>query len=150
MDNDLIYGFLGGIVGGICVNILTFHYTRRIETKEKAKDSQKEGQKRIIDKLKEIKFTFENYLSSDRIRYKEMKNECFIFSNQLTNILSQTVNDISDETSEDLQKLSLELDKLGDYSVTMDDDFSENCEFIIICRSIIRDAEKIMIDVDNY
>lgn len=149
MDNSTIYGFFGGIVGGICVNFVTFHYKKRFEKKEKVKDDQKESQKKTINKLKEIEFSLESYLDSDRSRYTQMQNECFIFSDQLTNILSQVTNDISEKTIDDLKKLDLKLVELGKCRLYSGVGLSDNSELIINCKQVIKTTKEITREIEN-
>ena len=142
MEENLIYGFLGGILGGICVNIVSIEYQKFREKKEKEIAAQEENQKKIIEKLKEIAFSLENAITSESPKYKKIQNECLIFSNQLTSILSQITEDIPEEIIDDLKRLNSDLTKLGNFPLYNGYNLSGDCKLIIeSAKEIIRKIE---------
>lgn len=142
MGDNLIYGFLGGIIGGICVNIGSIEYQKFRDKREKEKNSQKESQRKIIEKLKEIEFSLENSITSERLRSRQIQNDCLIFSNQITNILSQVVGDVPEEIIDELKKLNSELKDLGDFPIYQGYDITRDCRSIIeSAKDIIREIE---------
>ncbi|MCO5382916.1 MAG: hypothetical protein NHB15_13200 [Methanosarcina barkeri] len=143
MEDNLIYGFLGGIIGGICVNIVSIEYQKLRDKKEKEKISQKENQRKIIEKLKEIEFSLENAISESP-KYKQIQNDCLIFSNQLTSILSQTIEDVPEETIDDLKRLNSDLTRLGNFPLHLGYDFPSDCILII------ESAQEIIRKIENY
>ncbi|WP_440955082.1 hypothetical protein ACSAZK_16305 [Methanosarcina sp. Mfa9] len=131
MDNNFIISILGGILGGVLVNISTYEYKRRCERKEKIRFARKEHEKRVCEKLEEISLSLENNLSVQFPKYKQIQNDCSIFSNQLTNILSQIKGEVSEETIRDLMKLNTDLKNAGNYPLYNEFDFGNYCKPII-------------------
>ena len=144
MDDNLIYGFLGGIIGGICVNIVSFEYQKFRINKEKEKIAQIESKRKIIERLKEIEFTLEKEVSADHLKYKKIQNECVIYSNQLTTDLSKVAGNMPEEMIVDLKKLSSDLMELGTFPVYHGYDFRDKC------KSIIETTRRIVREIDNY
>jgi hypothetical protein len=144
MGDNLIYGFLGGIIGGICVNIVSIEYQKLRDKKEKEKIAQKENQRKIIEKLKEIEFSLENAITSESPKNKQIQYECLIFSSQLTSILSQTIEDVPEETIDDLKRLNSDLTRLGNFPLY------QGYNFLGDCILIIESAQKIIRKIENY
>lgn len=144
MGDNLIYGFLGGIIGGICVNIVGIEYQKLRDKKEKVKIAQKENQRKIIEKLKEIEFSLENAITSESPKYKQIQNECLIFSNQLTSVLSQTIEDVPEEIIDDLKRLNSDLTRLGNFLIYLGYDLPRDCKLII------ESAKEIIRKIENY
>lgn len=144
MEDNLIYGFLGGIFGGICVNIVSIEYQKFREKEEKEIASLVENQRKIIEKLKEIAFSLENAITSESPKYKKIQNECLIFSNQLTSILSQIAEDIPEEIIDDLKRLNLDLTRLGHFPLYVGYNLPGDCKLII------ESAKEITRKIENY
>lgn len=144
MDENFIYGFLGGIIGGICVNIVSFEYQKFSNNKEKEKIAQIESRRKIIERLKEIEFTLEKEVSADHPIYKKIQNECVIYSNQLTTDLSKIAANMPEEIIVDLKKLSSDLIRLGNFPIYQGYDLLRDC------RSIIESSQKIIREIENY
>jgi len=144
MEDNLIYGFLGGILGGICVNIASIEYQKLSDKKENEKTAQKENQRKIIEKLKEINFSLENAITSKSPKYKQIQNECLIFSNQLTNILSQIIEDVPEEIIDDLKRLNSDLTRLGNFPLYQGYNLPGDCKLII------ESAKEIIRKIENY
>lgn len=143
MGENLIYSFLGGILGGICVNIVSIEYQKLRDNKEKEKISQKENRRKIIEKLKEIEFSLENAIASESPKYKQIQNDCLIFSNQLTSILSQAIENVPEEIIDDLKRLNSDLTRLGNFPIYQGYNLPGNC------RSIVESAKEIIGKIEN-
>jgi len=142
MVDSLIISFFGGIVGGIFVNLVSIEYQKFRDKREKEKIAHKENKQKVIKKLKEVKLSLENSITSERPRYEQIQNDCLIFSNQITSILSQVIEDIPEEIIDELTGFNSELKDLGDIPLYHGYDFPKDCKTIIdSAKEIIRKIE---------
>ena len=132
---------IGGILGGIFVNVVTIEYKKRSEKKERATLNREENKKKLVERLKEIELKLENEISLDHPK-KSIQNECSIFSNQLTSTLSQVTGEIPEELMVDLKKLTSDLSTLGNCPTYHGYDLTSDCKSIIeSTKEIIRKIE---------
>lgn len=131
MGDSIAISFLGGILGGIFVNVVTIEYKKRSEKKERMTLDREQNKKKLVERLKEIELKLENEISLDHPKYKHIQNECSIFSNQLTSTLSQVTGDIPEELMVDLKKLNSDLSTLGNFPRYQGYDLLGDCKSII-------------------
>lgn len=131
MGDNIVISFLGGILGGIFVNVITIEYKKRSEEKGRIKLNREGKIKKLVERLKEIELKLENEISLDLPKYKYIQNECSIFSNQLTSVLSQVTEDLPEELMVDLKKLNLDLSTLGNFPIYQGYDLLGDCKSII-------------------
>ena len=135
----IVIGFIGGVIGGIVVNTVSYMFQKRIERKEEEEKSRIEYKRVIKAKLNEIVDTWNKELAKDHIRQTEIQNEFDIYSNQLTSIISRAPDDFPEDATEELRELSTSLRKIKDFLRV-----SGNYEsFKKECREITEKAEVI-------
>lgn len=128
----------------MCVNIASIEYQKRVDRKEKTKTDKIETKRKILERLKEISLELENGLSTSFTKYKQIQNNCSIFSSQLTNILSKVAyDDIPEELIDDLNKLTLDLKDFGNHPIY------SGYDFVGECKSIIETTKEITQKIEN-
>ena len=142
-ENPLLNGLITLAVG-IILAVFKSKYDKMSEEKEKTKLVQKESQRKVIEKLKEMEFTLENEISADYPKYKKIQNECLIFSNQLTSSLSQIREDVPEEIIDDLKRLNSYLTRLGNFPLYQGYNLPGDCKLII------ESAKEIIRTIENY
>lgn len=142
-DNPFLNGLITLAVG-IILAVFKHKYDKMSEEKERTKLAQKESQRKIIKKLKEIELTLENEISADYPKYKKIQNECLIFSNQLTSSLSQIIENVPEEIIEDLKRLNSDLTRLGHFPLYHGYNLPGDCKLII------ESAKEITRKIENY
>lgn len=137
----ILMGFIGGVVGGLIVNVASIEYQKRIERKAEEEKSRIEYKRDIKSKLNEIVDTWNKELAKDHIRQTEIQNEFDIYSKQLTYIISKAPDDFSGDRMEELRELSTSLRKIKDFLRVSGnyESFKKECQEITEKAEVIRE-----------
>jgi hypothetical protein len=139
----ILIGFIGGVMGGLIVSIVSIEYQRRIERKAEEEKSRIEYKRNTKAKLNEIIDTWNKELAKDRIRQTEIQNDFDIYSKQLTSIISKAPDDFPIDTIEELRELSASLRKIKDFLHLSGpenyESFKKECQEITERAEVIRE-----------
>ena len=140
----ILIGFIGGVMGGLIVNIASIEYQKRIERKAEEEKSIIEYKRDIKAKLNEIIDTWNKELAKDHIRQTEIKNEFDIYSKQLTSIISKAPDDFPGDTIEELRELSTSLSKIKDFPLVSGnhESFKKECREVTEKAEVIREKSE--------
>lgn len=101
----ILLGFVGGIIGGIAVNYVSYKLQKRDERREEVQRTEVEYQKEIQAKLTEIEDTWKNELAKNHVDRKRIQNDFDIFSNQLTAMVARAPDNFPRGILQELREL---------------------------------------------
>ena len=137
----ILIGFIGGVLGGLIVNIVSINYQNNELKKAEEEKSRIEYKRDLKAKLNEIIDFWNKELAKDHIRQTEIQNEFNLYSKQLTSIISKAPDDFSRDTIEELKELSTSLIKIKDLLIVAGnkEPFKKECQEIIEKAEVIRE-----------
>lgn len=115
----IFIGFIGGVIGGLIVNIVSYKFQKREDKKEEEERFRTDYKRSIKAKLNEIIDTWDKELAKDHINQTEIQNEFDIYSKQLTAIISRAPDDFPEEVIEELRELSTSLRRIKSFLCSM-------------------------------
>ena len=143
----ILLGFVGGIIGGIAVNYVSYKLQKREERKEKVRRTEVEYQKEVQAKLTEIEGTWKNELARNHVNRKRIQNDFDIFSNQLTAMVARAPDNFPRDVLQELRELCGLLISLSDFIPAIG---AENYqEFIKEGEKRVSKAKMIMQKLEN-
>lgn len=117
-----IIGFIGGILGGVIVNIISIKYQKREERiveEEKTKRVFFEQIKSILNEIIEI---WDKEKTRDHIDRQRIKNDFNNYSRQLTSLIASAPTDFPLDKLSQLRELSSSLNKIDDITIGISPD----------------------------
>jgi len=139
-----IIGFIGGIIGGLIVNILSIKYQKNMDRKIEEEKADIKYSNSLNALLNEIIESWEKELTKDHIDRARLQNDFDIYSRQLTSLIARAPQNFSTEKISKLRELSSSLAKLHTYILTMNNYgfFINDVEKIISFARTIRESLK--------
>lgn len=139
-----IIGFIGGILGGLIVNILSIKYQKNMDRKIEEEKAETEYFNTLNALLNEIIESWEKELTKDHVDIERVQNDFDIYSRQLTSLISRAPQKFSTEIKLKLKELSSSLAKISTLTLTNTNCifFSGNVEKIITFAREIRESLK--------
>lgn len=129
-----IISFIGGVVGGVAVNRITYVLQKRDEKKNEIRISKLEYQNRLRNKLSEIAQAIQSTII---VQYEldTFKKHLQSYSTQLTSIISEKPFELSPYAEEDLLNTDDTLRELSYYFLgighNVEDEFETKCQELI-------------------
>jgi len=137
-----IIGFIGGIFGGVIVNIISINYQKRIEKKIEAEKSEIEYTDSLKALLNEIVETWEKELTKDYINQERIQNVFDIYSMQLTSLIARGPHNVSPDLMPKLRDLSFTLSNLKNFIICCGPESYQN--FISDAEKSVNSAKEIL------
>ena len=135
----ILIGFIGGVIGGIIVNIAVYKWRK----KEEEKEDKIKYENDLKAKLIAIVGTLEKEVSHGTVDTDKIQNESGIYSDKLTDIISNAPEDFPKNMLKELRELSASLAEIRKFffSIGPEDTsiFMERCQATIDkAKNIIR------------
>lgn len=111
----ILLGLVGGIIGGIAVNYISYKLQKGEERREEVRRTEVKYQKDIQAKLTEIEDTWKNELAKNHVNRKRIQNDFDIFSNQLTAMVARASDNFPRDILQELRELCGSLKSLSDF-----------------------------------
>ena len=135
----ILIGFIGGVIGGIIVNIAVYKWRK----KEEEKEDKIKYENDLKAKLIAIVGTLEKEVSHGTVDTDKIQNESGIYSDKLTDIISNAPEDFPKNMLKELRELSASLAEIRKFFFSIDQEdsgiFMEKCQATIDkAKNIIR------------
>jgi len=133
----IIIGFIGGILGGILVNVISYKFVKWNEKQEEPDLIKKS----VLSLLNQISTSWETESSKRTVDRSKIQNLFDIYSSQLSSAIARAPPSFPQDIINDVKDLCIALTKLQDFSVTLG---MENYQaFLKEARGIVDQAEKL-------
>ena len=143
----ILLGIVGGIIGAIAVNYVSYKLQKREERSEEVRRTEVEYQKEIQAKLTELEDTWKNELAKNHVNRNGIQNDFDIFSNQLTAMVPRAPDNFPRDILQELRELCGTLKSLSDF---IPGSGPENYqEFIKECEKRVAKAKRIRQKLEN-
>lgn len=127
-------GFLGGILGGLSVNIVSIHYQKRVDRKYSSDEALVDFKTGLIGRLNGIVIFWSTESGAPRFSYKSVQNKFDIFAQQIAKDISNPPAPLRPEVSAEFQDLIVALNRVRDALIQISgyrDQFLEDCKAVI-------------------
>ena len=135
----ILIGFIGGVIGGIIVNIAFYKWRK----KEEEKEDKIKYESDLKAKLISIEGTLEKEVAHGTVDTNKIQHESGIYSDELTDIISNAPEDFPKNMLKELRELSASLAEIRKFFFSIDPEdsgiFMEKCQATIDkAKNIIR------------
>lgn len=133
----IIIGFIGGILGGILVNVISYKFVKWNEKQEEP-DLVK---KSVLSLLNQISTSWETESSKRTVDRSKIQNLFDIYSNQLSSAIARAPPSFPQDIINDVKDLCISLTKLQDFTLTLG--MERYQAFLKEAQGIVEQAEKL-------
>jgi len=133
----IIIGFIGGILGGILVNVISYKFVKWNEKQEEP-DLVK---KSVLSLLNQISTSWETESSKRTVDRNKIQNLFDIYSNQLSSAIARAPPSFPQDIINDVKDLCISLTKLQDFTLTLG--MERYQAFLKEAQGIVDQAEKL-------
>jgi len=133
----IIIGFIGGILGGILVNVISYKFVKWNEKQEEP-DLVK---KSVLSLLNQISTSWETESSKRTVDRSKIQNLFDIYSSQLSSAIARAPPSFPQDIINDVKDLCISLTKLQDFTLTLG--MERYQAFLKEAQGIVEQAEKL-------